>query len=266
MRHALVAQQKTTTNLQYQIPKNKDYTPSGTCVHLESDVVSVFPHVFPCTITSQMLANATLNDFCVEKDIAAKIAKKGKKSKKNINCNRMRHAHYCRVQKKHNRISTFIQDTINIRSSSVEVEIFCGHKEDDEVTGNVNNKDAEISPSVVEAVAERVVKLVSDLVCAVLAYTRGVVADVARCTACEEVAHVRAARLALGSLESVELGRGALDRSSVEFSNNHTTNQACKGVKLVQPDTPELGNGGLGDGDTAEEGEDDLVPWSVSKS
>lgn len=46
----------------------------------------------------------------------------------------------------------------------------------------------------------------------------------------------------------------------MKFSNNHTTNQACEGVKLVKPDTPELGDSGLGDGDTAEEGEDDLVP------
>lgn len=44
----------------------------------------------------------------------------------------------------------------------------------------------------------------------------------------------------------------------MKFRNDHTTDQACEWVKLVKPDTPELGDGGLGDRDTAEEREDNL--------
>ena len=43
----------------------------------------------------------------------------------------------------------------------------------------------------------------------------------------------------------------------MKFSDDHTTDETCEGVEFVEPDTPELGNLGLGNCDTAEEGEDD---------
>jgi hypothetical protein len=41
----------------------------------------------------------------------------------------------------------------------------------------------------------------------------------------------------------------------VELSGDHARNEASEWVELVEPDTPELGDRRLGDGNTAEQGE-----------
>lgn len=62
----------------------------------------------------------------------------------------------------------------------------------------------------------------------------------------------------MGGSELVVFGGLTLDTLAVKFRDKHTTNQACERVELVKPDTPELGDGGLGNRDTTKECEDDL--------
>ena len=143
-------------------------------------------------------------------------------------------------------------------STTVEVEVLGRNEEDHQVTGDKSGEDTEITPPVAELVAERGVELVANLVGAVLACLGGVVEEITRSTAGEEVAHVRSAFLALWGLELVEFSGCALNGEVVEFGDNHASDEAGEGVEFVEPDAPELGDGGLGDRDTAEEGENDL--------
>jgi hypothetical protein len=64
--------------------------------------------------------------------------------------------------------------------------------------------------------------------------------------------------LALRGTELVELTALALDFEVVKFGDDHTPDESCEGIEFIEPHAPELRNLGLGDSDTAEEGEDDL--------
>jgi hypothetical protein len=143
-----------------------------------------------------------------------------------------------------------------VRLSSVEVKEPCGKEKNDQVAANECSKDTKISPPVIERVSKRLVELVADLVRTVLAYIGRVVQNVTCSTAAEEIGHVVSAVLALRCAECVELASCTFNLTAVKFSDDHTTDQAREGVKLVEPDTPELGNLGLGNGNTTEEGED----------
>ena len=140
----------------------------------------------------------------------------------------------------------------NPSSTTVEVEVAGSNEQDDQVAADERGQDTQIPPSVAEAVLERRVELVANLVRTVLAGAGHVVEEVARGAAGEEVAHVLAAALAFRCLESVVFSRCASDCQIVEFGDHHSANEAGEGVQLVQPHTPELGNLGLGDCDTAE--------------
>jgi hypothetical protein len=142
------------------------------------------------------------------------------------------------------------------RSSSVEVEVPRREEEDDQVATNKCSENAQVSPPVVERVAKRLVKLIADLVRAVLAHVGCLVKEVPRSTTFEVVGHVSSASLTFGCAEGVEFGRLAANGQAVEFGDDHATNQACEGVELVQPHTPEFGDLRLGNGDTTEESED----------
>jgi hypothetical protein len=140
----------------------------------------------------------------------------------------------------------------NCSSTTVEVEVAGSNEQDDQVATDERGQNTQIPPSVVEAVLERRVEFVANLVSAVLAGTGHVVEQVTGSTVGEEIAHVFAAGLALWCLESVVFSRCASDGQVVKFGDYHSTDQAREWVQLVQPDTPELGNLGLGDCDTAE--------------
>jgi phage FluMu protein Com len=144
-----------------------------------------------------------------------------------------------------------------VRSASVEVEEPRCKEENDQVTCDEGSEDAKIPPSVVELVAKRLEEFITDLVCAVLAHLGGVVQEVAWCTLLEEVGHVLSAVLTIRCAECIEFSLRAANGQVVKFGDDHTANQACEGVEFVQPHTPELGNLGLGNSDTAEESEDD---------
>lgn len=141
--------------------------------------------------------------------------------------------------------------------TTVEVKEPRSQEQDDQVTSNERSENAQISPPVVEFISERLVELVTNLVCAVFAYVGSVVKNVPRCAAAEEILHVGAAVFTIGCAELVEFARCAFDFAVVEFRDDHAADEACEGVELVEPDTPELGDQGLGDGDTTEQGEDD---------
>jgi hypothetical protein len=140
----------------------------------------------------------------------------------------------------------------NSSSTTVEVEVAGSNEQDDQVAADERGQNTQIPPSVVEAVLERRVELVANLVSAVLAGTGHVVEQVTGSTTGEEIAHVFAAALALWCLESVVFSRCASDGQVVQFGDYHPADQAREWVQLVQPDTPELRNLGLGDCDTAE--------------
>lgn len=108
-----------------------------------------------------------------------------------------------------------------------------------------------------KVVAEGRVKLVADLVRAVIAGRRVVCAEVARAAGGKEVGHVLAARLAGRRGERVELGRRALDLAAVELGDDHAADEARERVQLVQPRAPEARDLRLGNRDAAEEREDD---------
>jgi hypothetical protein len=144
-----------------------------------------------------------------------------------------------------------------VRSSPVEVKVPRGQEKNDQVAADKRSKDTQVPPPVIERVSKRLVKLVSNLVRAILAYVGRVVQKVTWCTAAKEVGHVVSAVLALRRAERVEFASCALDFAAVKFGDDHTADQTCEGVELVEPDTPEFGNLGLGNGDTAEEREDD---------
>jgi hypothetical protein len=144
-----------------------------------------------------------------------------------------------------------------VRSSPVEVEEARCQEENSQVTDNKRSKDTQISPSIAELIAKRLVEFIADLVCAISAHIGCVIQEVARRTTTKEVGHVVSAVLTLRCAELIELASVALDLAAVKFSDNHTANQACEGVEFVEPDTPKLGNLRLGDSDTTKEGEDD---------
>jgi hypothetical protein len=128
------------------------------------------------------------------------------------------------------------------RSSPVEVQKPRRQEQNGQIARNKRSKDAQISPSVAKRKPERLEKLVADLVSAVPAYVGRVVQDVARRATAEEIRHVVAAILALGCAELLEFAGRAFDFAAVQFGNDHATDQACEGVKLVEPDTPEFGD------------------------
>jgi hypothetical protein len=142
--------------------------------------------------------------------------------------------------------------------SAVEVEVLRRDEKNNQVASNESSEDTQVSPPVAELVSKRSVKLVADLVGAVVADVGGVIKQVPRRAAGEEVAHVCSTVLTLWGAELVELCGCTFDREIMEFGNDHASNEASEGVKLVEPYTPELGDLGLGDGNTTEEGEDDL--------
>lgn len=72
----------------------------------------------------------------------------------------------------------------------------------------------------IEIVSQRLIELIADLVCAVLAHVRCVVDDIAGATAGEEGIHVLTARLAGGRSEGVEL-RGRADNRAVVQLGHH---------------------------------------------
>jgi len=143
------------------------------------------------------------------------------------------------------------------RSPPVEVEILRRQEQNGQIARDERSKDAQISPPVAKCESERLEELVADFVRAVPAYVGRVVEDVARRAAAEEIRHVVAAVLARGGAELLVFAGRAFDFAAVHFGHDHAANQACEGVELVEPDAPEFGDQGLGDGDTAEEGEDD---------
>ena len=106
------------------------------------------------------------------------------------------------------------------RSATVEVQIPAPQEEQDQVAADESGKDTQIPPPVIETVSERLIKLVSDLVRAVLADVCCVVDEIACSAAREESIHVLAARLAGGRGEGVELGGGADYRAVVKFGHH----------------------------------------------
>ena len=140
--------------------------------------------------------------------------------------------------------------------TTVEVQETRSNEQDSQVAKDERDKDAKIPPPVAERVSKRVVELVTNLECTVIAQVRSFIEKISRGPAREEVAHVLAAGLTVGSTELIVLGRGTGDRQIVKLGDDHAADEAREGVEFVEPDAPELGDLRLGDRDTAEQCED----------
>lgn len=141
--------------------------------------------------------------------------------------------------------------------TTVEIQETRSNEQDSQVAKDERDEDAKIPPPVAERVSKWVVKLVTNLERTVIAQVRCFIKKISRGPVREEVAHVIAAGLTVGSAELIELGRGAGDRQIVKLGDDHAADEACEGVEFVEPDAPELGDLRLGDRDTAEQREDD---------
>lgn len=143
-------------------------------------------------------------------------------------------------------------------STSVEVQVLRSEEENDQIASNKSSKDTEISPPVGKLVSKGLEEFIANLECAVVANVGSIVEEISGGARREEVAHVCTTVLTTRSAELVEFAGLASDGLVVELGDDHTSDEASKWVQLVQPNTPELGNLRLGDGDTAEQGKDDL--------
>jgi hypothetical protein len=152
---------------------------------------------------------------------------------------------------------TTARTSLKSRSSPVEIQEPRRQEQNGQIASNKRSKDAQIPPPILELIPERLIKLVANFVRAVLACTRRVVKKITRRATAEEIGHVLSAVLALGCAELVEFAGLADDGQVVQLGDDHAADQASEGVQLVKPDAPELGDQGLGNGDTAEERKDD---------
>lgn len=91
------------------------------------------------------------------------------------------------------------------RLSPIEVQIPASNEQEDQVTPNERDQNAQVPPSRRKADAQRLVELVANTVGAVLTIRRRVVGDVPSTACCEECLHVLAAGLAWRCGERIEL-------------------------------------------------------------
>ena len=102
-------------------------------------------------------------------------------------------------------------------SASIEVQISAPQEEQDQIAADECGKDTQVPPPVIETVSQWLIKLVPNLIRAVLADICCVVDEIAGSAAREEGVHILAAGLARGRGERVELRGGADHWSVVEF-------------------------------------------------
>jgi hypothetical protein len=103
------------------------------------------------------------------------------------------------------------------------------------------------------------IELISDFIRTILASTGNIINDVSWSTVVEEVRHVIATILARWSGESLKFGGCADNWTIVEFSDNHSANETSEGHKLVEPNSPELGDCCFWDGYTTQQRKYDLA-------
>ena len=114
---------------------------------------------------------------------------------------------------------------------AIEVEETSADEEKNKVRSNKCSKNTQISPAVLEFVAERFVELITDLICAVLAEIGGIIQDVSRGTVRKEIAHVGPTILAVRCIEVIELCGCTLDGSLVELGDDHATDETSKRIQ-----------------------------------
>lgn len=108
-----------------------------------------------------------------------------------------------------------------------------------------------------EVDATRVVKLVSNAIAAVGAFSGPSRLEIPRLAHGEEIDHVCFTALIRGRREAIEFGIEAVDRQAVPFCGDKAGNEHSQDSEVVEPGAPEGGDLEKGDVDTAEEGEDD---------
>lgn len=99
------------------------------------------------------------------------------------------------------------QDGISLVISGltpVEVEVSARHKQNNQVTSNESQENAQVPPPVIKGDAQRLIELIAHFIRAILARAGGVVDQVSRSSPAEEGLHVVAARLSVGSREALE--------------------------------------------------------------
>ena len=141
----------------------------------------------------------------------------------------------------------------------IKVQISTRQKQYHKVTRNKRCKDPQIPPPIHKRKSQRLKELIAHLVRAVIALFRARrrTGQVSRPAGIKERSHVVRAAHVWRTGKVLKFLGCADDRQVMEFRYCHAAYQTCKGVELVQPDAPELGDLRLGNGDAAEEGKCD---------
>lgn len=130
-------------------------------------------------------------------------------------------------------------------------------EEDNDVAANKAEENTQISPAVVKAQAQRVVKLIANAVLAVFAVLGRVGDQVTRSSSLEERRHVFATSRTVRCGESVQLSALADDLEIVESSGDTSTDETSEWIELVEPRAPTFGHLRGRDSNTTEESKED---------
>ena len=140
---------------------------------------------------------------------------------------------------------------------SIKIQIPTPNKQQEQITTNKRRKNPQIPPTVIKTNQQRLKELIANFKRTVLTDIRHVVSDISRAAILKERRHVFATVLVSGGREGVVFEGLADDGLVVEFGDDHGGDETGEGVEFVEPGAPEFGDLGFGDGDAAEEGEDD---------
>lgn len=142
-------------------------------------------------------------------------------------------------------------------SPPIEIQKPARSKQYDQIAPNKGRQNAQISPPLVEREAIGLIKLIPNLVRAILTRARKVISEIPWPTPFKELRQVVSTILPRRSGEAIELMWPALHHPPVQFRRYHPTHQPRERHELVQPHAPELRYLRLRNRNAAEEGEDD---------
>jgi hypothetical protein len=141
--------------------------------------------------------------------------------------------------------------------SAIEIQKSARCKQNDQITADESGQDAEVPPAMIEGEAERLIELITNFVRTVLTRTCDVIPQISRPAPRKEIGHVVATSLTLRSRKAIELMWCTLNHPPMQLCRHHAADQSREWDEFVQPDAPKFRDLGFGNGDAAEEGEDD---------
>lgn len=143
--------------------------------------------------------------------------------------------------------------TERVNLPTVPLEVADTNNDHDDVEGEVDEHDTNVSPAVSIVHAQSMVKVLTLLVGAVLACRGSIEVRDVTGGGLHELGSILSTGLTSRGVEDRVLVRLAGDRDIVELSGDKTLNHIVVRVEPVHPGRPELGHGSLGHHDTAEQ-------------